>query len=239
MVAVGSSTVYYSGFGDVIPDSVTFGRGPVDSVKQLYYYTNKYFILEGSKKESRESYKVWDVKGCEDQWSSSSVIHWSLVTFYIIFSNFTILSSMDTMKILLCLSVIALVFLSLTNSLPTAEQSCPEGAAPHSCGGCMARCPVPYSGCYKTCRSGCRCTQKGYLIGPDQKCIPQKQCPSFLSDPEHCPVGAEIADCAGCKSYCPVPDMVCRDDCHKGCKCKQDGYVISPKGTCIPIKECP
>ncbi|XP_040277640.1 venom serine protease inhibitor-like isoform X3 [Bufo bufo] len=74
--------------------------------------------------------------------------------------------------LLLFCSVISLGFL-----YGVQGQDCPVGAAMSECYGCWSECPVPDKFCIQACTTGCACTQAGYLIGPDNKCIPKEDCP--------------------------------------------------------------
>ncbi|XP_040277636.1 chymotrypsin/elastase isoinhibitor 1-like [Bufo bufo] len=74
--------------------------------------------------------------------------------------------------LLLFCSVISLGFI-----YGVQGQRCPVGAAISECSGCWSKCPDPTIGCAQVCSRGCACTQAGYLIGPDYKCIPKEECP--------------------------------------------------------------
>ncbi|XP_044135727.1 IgGFc-binding protein-like [Bufo gargarizans] len=145
---------------------------------------------------------------------------------------------MATKKILLVFcSVISLVFSNPAPSDSSGKQetTCPEGAKKDYCSGCGSYCPKPDLVCTADCREGCVCTQEGYVIGPDNKCIPLGKCPSKINT---CPKGAVPSRCTGCWAYCPVSDTVCDQSCKNGCVCIRKGYVIGPDNTCIPKKQC-
>ncbi|XP_040277638.1 uncharacterized protein LOC120993044 isoform X2 [Bufo bufo] len=84
---------------------------------------------------------------------------------------------MATMKtLLLFCSVISLGFL-----YGVQGQRCPVGAAISECAGCSSYCPNPTKACTLECKVDCACTQTGYVIGPDYKCIPKEECPKVKS----------------------------------------------------------
>ncbi|XP_071969255.1 venom serine protease inhibitor-like [Engystomops pustulosus] len=63
-------------------------------------------------------------------------------------------------------------------SPPPPNNSCPKGAVLDNCAGCSAYCKTKKP-CGYSCTQGCRCTQKGYVIGPSNTCIPEGKCPRW------------------------------------------------------------
>ncbi|KAM5131928.1 uncharacterized protein ACMZJ9_018746 isoform 1-T1 [Mantella aurantiaca] len=140
---------------------------------------------------------------------------------------------MTTMRALLVLlSVLPLIFCnSDAYGEDPAGLSCPEGAEMSDCSDCFDHCQPPGTVCHTMCEQGCKCKKSGYVIKDNKKCVPKSEC-------ELCPPGAEMSNCTGCSDHCPSTGMACTKKCKKGCKCKQDGYVLKYEHLCVPKNQC-
>ncbi|XP_075459354.1 von Willebrand factor-like isoform X2 [Ascaphus truei] len=113
--------------------------------------------------------------------------------------------------------------------------TCPPGAKWSSCTGCWSYCPIMEMACAASCKEGCSCEQKGYVIH-EGACIPSSECPLIPRGGDRCPLDKVWNSCSDCGAFCPVKRK-CQDVCRKGCVCKKRGYVLQ-KGACIPFSEC-
>ncbi|KAG8177858.1 hypothetical protein JTE90_027123 [Oedothorax gibbosus] len=114
---------------------------------------------------------------------------------------------------------------------------CPQNEEYQECG---SACPVTCQNrsqivsCNEYCVKGCFC-RKGYVRGPDGKCVNPDNCPLV------CGVNEEYLECG---SPCPLTctnltrSSNCPKVCVQGCVCKP-GYVRGPNGACLLPSQCP
>lgn len=61
---------------------------------------------------------------------------------------------------------------------------------------------------------------------------------SLLDSSLSCPPDAQLSDCAGCWSECPITGKNCTTQCQAGCRCKELDYFLH-NGACFPLSQCP
>ncbi|XP_069599015.1 mucin-6-like isoform X2 [Ranitomeya imitator] len=66
----------------------------------------------------------------------------------------------------------------------------------------------------------------------------QNETPSDNNSTITCPPDAEVYNCTGCWSECPIARNICSSECKEGCTCKILGYFLH-NDNCFPLSQCP